>query len=74
MVKPASRPSYCTWSLVAVIMYYPPWEGAMRVVPYNLDLYGLFNINLETKFNPDTSIKLLNSFQSNDGFCNTGVT
>ena len=46
----------------------------MRVVPYNLDFYGLFNINLETKFNPDTSIKLLNSFQSNDGFFNTGVT
>ena len=53
---------------VAVIMYSPPWEGAMTAVPYNLDLYGLFNINLESKFNPDTSLKLLNSFRSNDCF------
>ena len=53
---------------VAVIMYCPPWEGAMRAVPYNLDLYSLFNINLETKFNPDKSLKLLNSFRSNDEF------
>ena len=46
----------------------------MRAVPYNLDLYGLFNINLETKFNPDTSLKSPNSFRPNDGFFNTGVT
>ena len=61
-------------SEVAVIMYCPPWEGAMRAVPYNLDLYGFFNINLETKFNPDTNLKLLNSFRSNYVFFNTGVT
>ena len=36
---------------VAANMFCPPWEGAMRAAPYNLDLYGLFNINLETKLN-----------------------
>ena len=46
----------------------------MGAVPYNSDLYGLFNINLEAKLYPDTSLKLLNSFRSNDVFFNTGVT
>ena len=59
---------------VAGIMYCPSWVGAMRAVPSNLDLYDLFTINVETKFIPDTSLKLLNSLLSNDGFFNTGVT
>ena len=37
-------------------------------------LATIFSINLETKFNPDTGLKLLNSFRSIEGFFNSGVT
>ena len=40
----------------------------MRAVQYNLDHYGIFSINLETKFNPDTCLKLLHSCRSKDVF------
>ena len=36
-------------------------------------LATIFSINLETKFNPDTGLKLLNSFRSSEGFFNSGV-
>ena len=37
-------------------------------------LATIFSINLETKFNPDTGLKLPNSFRSSEGFFNSGVT
>ena len=37
-------------------------------------LATIFSNNLETKFNPDTGLKLLNSFRSSEGFFNSGET
>ena len=37
-------------------------------------LATIFSINLETTFNPDTGLKLLNSIRSSEGFFNSGVT
>ena len=37
-------------------------------------LATIFSINLETKFDPDTGLKLLNWFRSSEGFFNSGVT
>ena len=36
-------------------------------------LATIFSINLETQFNPDTGLKLLNSFRSSEGFFNNGA-
>ena len=37
-------------------------------------LATIFSINLETKFNTDTCLKLLKSFRSSEGFFNSSVT
>ena len=53
---------------VAAILYCPTMGWAMMAVPYNLDHYGIFNMNLETKFISDTGLTLSNSFLARDGF------